>query len=102
MLRLSRFKHVAVSDGASDQQRGGQPRGAAAGAVFPAAPQPPPAEPDAAVPQPHEPAAVHGYRHALAQSVTLSSTLAFFVHYYGLCVLVTGLICLLGHEQLKK
>lgn len=100
-LRLSRFKHVAVSDGASDQQRGGQPCGAAAGAVFPAAPQPPPAEPDAAVPQPHEPAAIHGYRHTLAQSVTLSY-LVYFVHYYGLCVPVTGLICLLAHEQLKK
>lgn len=75
MSRLSlRFKHVAVSDGASDQQRGGKSRSAAAGAVFPAAPQPSPAEPDAAVPQPHEPAAVHGYRHTLTQSVTLLCT----------------------------
>lgn len=66
---LSRFKHVAVSDGAGDQQRGGQPGGAAARSLLPAAPQPPPAEPDAAVPQPHEPAAVHGDCHTLAQSV---------------------------------
>lgn len=78
--RPTRFKHVAVSDGASDQQRDGQPRSAAAGAVLPAAPQPPPAEPDAAVTQPHEPAAVHGYCHTLTQSVT---------HFY----------CLLLHSQ---
>lgn len=68
---LSRFKHVAIPDGAGDQQRGGQPGGAAACPLLPAAPQPPPAEPDAAVTQPHEPAAVHGVRHTLAQSVTL-------------------------------
>lgn len=69
-----RFKHVTVSDGASDQQRGGKPGSFAAGAVFPAAPQPPPAEPDAAVTQPHEPAAIYGHRHALTQSVTLLSS----------------------------
>ena len=68
---LARFKHIAVSDGASDQQCGGQPGGAAAGAVFSAASQPPPAEPDAAVSQPHEPAAIHDHCHALTQSVTL-------------------------------
>lgn len=67
----SRFKHVAVPDGARDQQRGGQPGGAAACPLLPAAAQPPPAEPDAAVAQPHEPAALHGVRHTLAQSVTL-------------------------------
>lgn len=66
---LSRFKHVAVSDGAGDQQRGGKPGSAAARSLLPAASQPPPAEPDAAVPQPHEPAAVHGDCHTLAQSV---------------------------------
>lgn len=82
---LARFKHIAVSDGASDQQRGGQPRSAAAGAVFPAAPQPPPAEPDAAVPQPHEPAAVHDYCHTL-ESVTLSTALLFFVHQALVCL----------------
>lgn len=74
-LRLTRFEHVAISDGASDQQRGGQLSGAAAGAVFPAAPQPPPSEPDAAVPRPNESAAVHGYCHTLAQSVAIISTL---------------------------
>lgn len=84
-MHLTRFKHIAISDGASDQQRGRQPCGAAAGAVFPTAPQPPPAEPDAAVPQPHEPAAVHGYCHTLAQSVTLSSTLVFFLHQPFVC-----------------
>lgn len=68
---LSRFEHVAVPDGAGDQQRGGQPGGAAARPLLPAAAQPPPAEPDAAVAQPHEPAAVHGVRHTLAQLVTL-------------------------------
>lgn len=74
---LNRFKHIAVSDGASDQQCGGQPGSAAAGAVFSAAPQPPPAEPDATVSQSHEPAAVHGYCHTLTQYVTglLSSSL---------------------------
>lgn len=74
----TRFKHIAISVGASDQQRGGQPSGAAAGAVFPAAPQPPPAEPDAAFPQSHESAAVHGNRHTLAQSVTFIHTLTLF------------------------
>lgn len=69
-LCVDRFKHIAVPDGACDQQCGREPRSAAAGAVLPAAPQPSPAEPDAAVSQPHEPAAVHGYRHTLAQSVT--------------------------------
>lgn len=62
-----RLEHIAVAVGAGDQQRGRQPGGSAACAVLPAAPQPPPAEPDAAVPQPHEPAAVHGYCHTLAQ-----------------------------------
>lgn len=66
-LCLVRFKHVAVSDSASDQQCGGQPGSVAAGAVYPAASQPTPAEPDAAVSQPHEPAAIHGYCHTLTQ-----------------------------------
>lgn len=62
-----RLEHIAVAVCAGDQQCGGQPSGAAACAVLPAAPQPPPAESDAAVPQPHEPAALYGYRHTLAQ-----------------------------------
>lgn len=69
-LHLSRFKHIPVSDGASDQQCGGQPCSAAAGAVLPAASQPSPTEPDAAVSQPHEPAAIHGCSHTFTQSVT--------------------------------
>lgn len=76
---LARFKHITVSDGASDQQRGWQPCSTAAGAVFPAAPQPPPAEPDATVSQPHEPAAVHGYCHTLTQSVTVFYIFICFV-----------------------
>lgn len=64
-----RSEHVAVSVGASDQQRGGEPCSAAAGAVLPAAPQSPPAWPDAAVPQP---AALHGHRDSLTQSVPAS------------------------------
>lgn len=82
-----RLEHIAVAVRASDQQRGGQPCSAAACTVLPAAPQPPPAEPDAAVPQPHEPAAVHGYCHTLAQSVTLKSTAQLFSIPFSLSVL---------------
>lgn len=76
-MRLTRFEHVAVPDGAGDQQRGGQLGGAAAGSVLSAASQSSPAEPDAAVAEPHEPAAVHGHCHTLTQSVT---------HSYSLCL----------------
>lgn len=69
-MGVARFKHIAVSNGAGDQQRGGKSCSAPAGAVFSAAPQPSSAEPDAAESEPHEPAAVHGLRHTLTQSVT--------------------------------
>lgn len=85
---LSRFELVAVPIGASDQQCSGQPGGAAACPVLPAAPQPSPARSDAAVSQPHGTAAVHGDSHTLTQlvpqqlssCVVVSQTHAFFQH----------------------
>ncbi len=67
-MLTSRFEHVAGTDGTCHQQRCRQSGSVAAGAVLTAAECLAPAA-HATVIRPHEPAALHGLRLALTQSV---------------------------------